>query len=122
MPPSDIMLVHFSDFFIWTNHSFAYRGNVPHMHGEKPKEGIALFQCPVCGELLEALTSIHCNSRHYLTKRELIARYGTPKYVAPRIDRAVQRWIRDAQVITRTDFDMAQAAARNQLRMRATNY
>lgn len=96
--------------------------NAPYAFKKRWKEGITLFQCPMCGELLEALTNIHCKSRHYLTRRELIARHGAPKYIAPRVDRAVQRWIRDAQVITRTDFDMAQAAARNQLRKRATNY
>lgn len=92
------------------------------MDAKKVKEGISLFQCPVCGELLEALTNVHCMTRHHITKQELIARHGTPKYVAPKIDREVQRWIRDAQIISRTDFDMAQAAARNQLGRRAGLY
>lgn len=70
---------------------------------------------------MEALTNVHCVSRHQITKRELIARHGSPKYVAPRINSEVQRWIRDAQVITRLDFDLAQAAARRLLRHRTSS-
>jgi hypothetical protein len=91
------------------------------MNGKKEKEGISLFQCPVCGELMEALTNVHCVARHQTTKQELIARHGAPKYVAPRIDSEVQRWIRDAQVITKLDFELAQAAARTMLRRRTSN-
>jgi hypothetical protein len=91
------------------------------MNAKKGKEGIRLFQCPVCGELMEALTNVHCMARHQTTKRELIARHGAPKYVAPRINSEVQRWIRDAQVITKLDFDMAQAAARTLMRRGSHN-
>lgn len=73
-----------------------------------------MFQCPLCGELMEALTNIHCMNKHQLSKRELIARHGSPRYVAPRMTREVQQWIRDAQVISKADFEVAQAAARNQ--------
>jgi len=75
-----------------------------------------MFQCPVCGDLLEALTNNHCMSRHHLTKHELLALYGAPKYIIPMMNRDVQKWIRDAQVIRRGDFEVAQAALRNQLR------
>lgn len=84
------------------------------MNSKKVKEGISLFQCPLCGELLEALTNVHCVSKHQLSRRELIARHGSAKYVAPRITREVQEWIRDAQIISKADFEVAQAAARNQ--------
>jgi hypothetical protein len=70
---------------------------------------------------MEALTNVHCMARHQTTKRELIARHGAPKYVAPRINSEVQRWIRDAQVITKLDFDMAQAAARTLMRRGSHN-
>ncbi|WDL98009.1 hypothetical protein [Alicyclobacillus sp. ALC3] len=73
-----------------------------------------MFQCPACGELLEALTNVHCRTHHRASRTELIARYGTPKYIIPAVNRDVQRWIRDVQVIKRLDFDLAQAAARNQ--------
>jgi hypothetical protein len=77
-----------------------------------------MFQCPACGELMEALTNIHCLSRHQRSKQELIGEYGEPKYVTPTMSREVQKWIRDSQVITRMDFEVAQAAARNQFRRR----
>ncbi|MBX5437094.1 MAG: hypothetical protein IRZ33_07745 [Alicyclobacillaceae bacterium] len=77
-----------------------------------------MFQCPACGELLEALTHVHCRSRHQLSKDELVARYGQPKYVAPQMSREIQRWIRESQIITRLDFEMAQASVRNQFRRR----
>ncbi|MDQ0188927.1 hypothetical protein JI721_02395 [Alicyclobacillus cycloheptanicus] len=44
----------------------------------------------------------------------MIERFGSPKYVIPAVSQDVQRWIRDAQVIRRLDFDVPQAAARNQ--------
>lgn len=75
-----------------------------------------MFQCPICGELLEILTNNHCVNKHYLTKKELIDRFGTPKYVTPTMSREVQNWIRESTIITRMDFDIAQAAARSQRR------
>ncbi|RIV28738.1 hypothetical protein D2Q93_01715 [Alicyclobacillaceae bacterium I2511] len=74
-----------------------------------------MFQCPVCGELMEALTNFHCLTQHHLSKHEVIARHGAAKYVAPRMNREVQQWIRNAQIISRSDFDIAQSAARNQV-------
>lgn len=70
---------------------------------------------------MEALTNVHCVTRHQMSKRELTARYGAAKYVAPRITREVQRWIRDAQIISKADFEVAQAAARNQYGRRAAH-
>ena len=67
---------------------------------------------------MEALTNVHCLARHQLTKRELIVRHGSPKYVVPRIDREVQDWIRGAQIISRGDFEVAQAAARSVMKGR----
>ncbi|MCF8565287.1 hypothetical protein LLE49_11225 [Alicyclobacillus tolerans] len=75
-----------------------------------------MFQCPICGELMEMLTNIHCVKRHQTTRKECIELYGPPKYVTPTMNREIQRWIRDSQVISKLDFDIAQAAARNQLR------
>lgn len=75
-----------------------------------------MFQCPACGELLEILTNYHCKSRHGITKKELIERYGAPKYVLPLMSREVQNWIRESTIITRVDFDVAQAAVRSQLK------
>lgn len=75
-----------------------------------------MFQCPICGELMEILTNNHCVNKHNLTKKELIDRYGTPKYVTPTMSREVQNWIRESTIITRMDFDIAQAAARSQRR------
>jgi len=77
-----------------------------------------LFQCPVCGELLEALTDVHCRSKHQISKQAFIAAYGVPKYLSPILNRDVQRWIRASQVITRMDFEMVQSAARNQYQKR----
>ncbi|GMA49470.1 hypothetical protein GCM10025857_08270 [Alicyclobacillus contaminans] len=70
---------------------------------------------------MEALTNVHCTVRHRMTKNEFLARHGSPKYVTPRMDSEVQRWIRDAQVIRRLDFDMAQAAARTLFRRGTTH-
>lgn len=77
-----------------------------------------MFQCPACGELLEALTNVHCLARHHTTRRDLVANHGTPKYVAPQMSRDVERWVHECQVITRMDFEVAQASARNQVRRR----
>lgn len=65
---------------------------------------------------MEILTNNHCVNKHNLTKKELIDRYGTPKYVTPTMSREVQNWIRESTIITRMDFDIAQAAARSQRR------
>ncbi len=73
-----------------------------------------MFQCPVCGELLEALTNIHCQLKHHVSKAEFITQNGLPKYVTSSMNRDIQDWIRDSQIIRRGDFDIAQAAARNQ--------
>lgn len=65
---------------------------------------------------MEALTNFHCESRHCMSRKDLINGFGMPKYVAPAMKREVQQWIRAAQVITRLDFEVAQAAARSQLK------
>lgn len=65
---------------------------------------------------MEALTNLHCKSRHQMSRKELVDHYGLPKYVAPVMRRDVQQWIRKSQLITRLDFDVAQAAARSQMR------
>ncbi len=75
-----------------------------------------MFQCPACGELLEALTNVHCQLKHHVSKEKFIGQYGVPKYVTPTMNRDIQRWIHDSQIIRRGDFEVAQAAARNQLR------
>lgn len=75
-----------------------------------------MFQCPVCGELMEILTNNHCMQKHAMSKRELVEKFGTPKYVSPTMSREVQNWIRESTIITRVDFDIAQAAVRSQLR------
>lgn len=75
-----------------------------------------MFQCPVCGELMEILTNYHCMNKHDSTKKELLDKYGAPKYVSPAMSREVQNWIRESTIITRVDFDIAQAAARSQMR------
>ncbi|OFW75226.1 MAG: hypothetical protein A2201_01845 [Alicyclobacillus sp. RIFOXYA1_FULL_53_8] len=77
-----------------------------------------MFECPICGELLETLTNLHCMTQHQTTRRECIEQYGAPKYMTPTMSREVQSWIRNSQVITRMDFEMAQAAVRNQYRRR----
>lgn len=75
-----------------------------------------MFQCPICGELMEILTNYHCVHKHDITKKELIDKYGSPKYVSPTMSREVQNWIRESTIITKMDFDIAQAAARSQMR------
>lgn len=65
---------------------------------------------------MEILTNYHCIQKHDITKKELVEMYGAPKYVSPTISREVQNWIRESAIITRVDFDIAQAAARSQTR------
>ncbi len=72
-----------------------------------------MFQCPACGELMEILTNYHCMSQHNMTKKELVAQLGAPKYVSPTMSRDVQNWIKESSIITKVDFEVAQAAARN---------
>jgi hypothetical protein len=84
------------------------------MYGIKTERRDPMFQCPACGELLEALTNVHCITRHQVTKSDLIASLGSPKCVVPQMSRDVQQWVRNSQVITRADFEVAQASARNQ--------
>lgn len=72
-----------------------------------------MFQCPACGELMEILTNYHCVSHHDMSKKELITHFGAPKYVSPTMSREVQNWIKESTIISKVDFDVAQAAARN---------
>ncbi|MFD2171695.1 hypothetical protein [Tumebacillus lipolyticus] len=72
-----------------------------------------MFQCPACGELMEILTNNHCIRHHGMTKKELIDNFGAPKYVTPTMSREVQNWIKESTIISKVDFDVAQAAARN---------
>lgn len=75
-----------------------------------------MFQCPACGELMEILTNYHCVSQHDLSKKDLITQFGPPKYVSPTMSREVQSWIKESTIISRVDFDVAQAAARNMVK------
>ena len=77
---------------------------------------MSVFQCPICGELMEALTNYHCASRHHMSRKELVYQHGMPKYVSPAMKREVQQWIRASQVITSLDYEVAQAAVRSQMR------
>lgn len=65
---------------------------------------------------MEALTNYHCMSRHHMSRKELVDQHGMPRYVSPAMKREVQQWIRSSQVITRLDYEVAQAAARSQIR------
>ena len=80
------------------------------------KGWVSVFQCPICGELMEALTNNHCQSRHHMSRKEIVSRYGVPKYVTPAMKREIQQWIHSSQVITRMDFEVAQGAVRNQVK------
>ncbi|WP_157721920.1 hypothetical protein [Tumebacillus avium] len=51
-----------------------------------------------------------------MTKKELIDNFGAPKYVTPTMSREVQNWIKESTIISKVDFDVAQAAARNMVR------
>lgn len=75
-----------------------------------------MFQCPACGELMEILTNNHCVQKHDMSKKELVNEFGAPKYVSPTMSREVQNWIKESTIITRVDFEVAQAAARNLVR------
>lgn len=75
-----------------------------------------MFQCPVCGELVEILTNYHCNAKHGMSKKEVVDQFGPPRYVTSAMNREVQNWIRESAVITRVDFEVAQAAIRSQIR------
>jgi hypothetical protein len=65
---------------------------------------------------MEALTNFHCQTQHSLSRKELIDQFGLPKYVSPAMRRDVQEWIRSTRVLTKLDFDLAQLAARSQVR------
>ncbi|WP_181362840.1 hypothetical protein [Sulfoacidibacillus thermotolerans] len=51
-----------------------------------------------------------------MSRKELVDQHGMPRYVSPAMKREVQQWIRSSQVITRLDYEVAQAAARSQIR------
>lgn len=38
-----------------------------------------MVTCPICKELLQELTSVHCTARHGLSKSRVIEEYGKPK-------------------------------------------
>ncbi|SIS97036.1 RING finger protein [Alicyclobacillus vulcanalis] len=38
-----------------------------------------MVTCPICNELLQELTSVHCMTRHGMTKASVIEKYGKPK-------------------------------------------
>lgn len=75
-----------------------------------------MFQCPICGQLMEALTNYHCQTQHRMTRKELVNAFGLPKYVSPAMRRDVQEWIRSSRVLNKLDFDIAQLAVRSQAR------
>ena len=72
-----------------------------------------MFQCPACGELMEILTNYHCTSQHNMTKKELVTHFGVPKYVSPTMSREIQNWIKESSIITKVDFEVAQAAVKS---------
>jgi hypothetical protein len=62
---------------------------------------------------MEILTNYHCMSQHNMSKKELVTQFGAPKYVSPTMSREISNWIKESTIITKVDFEVAQAAARN---------
>lgn len=65
-----------------------------------------MIKCPICCELMEVLTSHHCESTHQMTKRELIEQYGRPKPLFIFSSRDAEP---EAAVIRSKDFINSQA-------------
>lgn len=78
-----------------------------------------MFQCPVCGEFMEALTNLHCLTKHHTNKKDLLAKYGSPRFVMPVLSRDVQRWLTSIQVIRKSDFELSQYGAKRRSFLRS---
>lgn len=71
-----------------------------------------MFQCPLCHEYMLALTTIHA-SKHNMTRDELKAAYGQPKYAHDTRTKEVNEWLRKQEhIITELDFALPQGAVR----------
>jgi len=41
-----------------------------------------MVTCPICMEMLDVLTSVHCLGKHGITKSQVISQYGKPKQMS----------------------------------------
>lgn len=73
-----------------------------------------LLQCPVCFQLMEALTSRHCMTEHGLEKTAVITHYGKP----PVIMRPFTNFSRSQPVVDERDYTNYQLFER---RFRSSN-
>jgi len=39
-------------------------------------EKLAGFKCPVCGDILEYFSNIHCKNKHNMSRSEVTKKYG----------------------------------------------
>lgn len=60
-----------------------------------------MVKCPVCSELLELLTTVHCETVHGLTKQQVIEQYGKPE---PLYMEFSKKYVDSAPVIRQSDF------------------
>lgn len=73
-----------------------------------------MFECPLCGELVQYLTNNHCITKHNMTRKELIKKYGSPKYKGDMRSREINAWInKTTYVIHESNFGYAQASAKS---------
>ncbi|BCJ86469.1 hypothetical protein skT53_14540 [Effusibacillus dendaii] len=70
-------------------------------------------QCPLCHEVVEILTNYHCQTKHGISKKEIVKKYGEPKYFEPHTSRELSDWLKENTVfVGKKDFDIPQAAVR----------
>ncbi|BCJ85552.1 hypothetical protein [Effusibacillus dendaii] len=60
-----------------------------------------MVKCPVCSELLELLTTVHCEMVHGLTRQQVIERYGKPESFFMEF---AKKYVDSAPVIRKRDF------------------
>ncbi|WP_380026228.1 hypothetical protein [Effusibacillus consociatus] len=64
-----------------------------------------MIKCPVCSELLEQLTTVHCQKVHGVTKQHVIEQYGKP---TPLFMEFAAKFAESTPVIRQRDFANSQ--------------
>lgn len=73
-----------------------------------------MLQCPKCNEVVQYLTENHCRTKHNMTRKQLIKKYGKPIYKPDMRTREINAWLqRESYIIQESQFGYAQAAVKS---------
>lgn len=73
-----------------------------------------MFTCPACGEFVEYLTNYHCTTKHNMTRKQLIKKYGNHRYASDMRTREINAWLnKTCHIIRESEYVYAQAAVKS---------